>query len=322
MKNSKYAIGVGLNLFDASAILLREDGKVMVRCGRKRNFTTVNETINLLISLFEDILNKSARYKDRIAGAGIALGGVVNDRKGVVYWPQCQDHSCVYISVPFKKYLEEKFSIPIFMENDANSCAWAEYKTNFSGCKNLVYIFSGVGCGIIIDGRLYRGRDGGAGELFVSRAKNMDTHLGNFDFLTQWPQDLGIVEEAKQEISRGRESSLLRRIDSVGGLSPENVFKEAAAGDSLSSELLKKAAFALGVKISFLIDLLNPEVIVIGGGFEEAGEFFLGEVLRVIRKFSFSALRKNLKVRLSSLGRDTVPLGVAGLFFQEKTLQI
>jgi len=83
---------------------------------------------------------------------------------------------------------------------------------------------------------------------------------------------------------------------------------------------LKEAASLLGVKIAFLINLLNPEVVIIGGGFEEAGDFFLEEILKTVRKFSFSALGKNLKINLSSLGRNAASLGVAHLLFEEKAL--
>ncbi|HDN85899.1 MAG: hypothetical protein DRP68_02045 [Candidatus Omnitrophota bacterium] len=316
----KYVIGIGLNLFDARALLLNSKGKIVLHAERKRKFVTANETIDVCLSLFEEIFKKSKRYKSNIIGAGLALGGIVNRRKGVVYWPQKQDDSCVYISLPFKKYLEDKFKLPIFIENDANASAFAEYKLNYSSYKNLIYMFSGVGCGLIIDGKLYRGKDGGAGELFVNSQKVMVSSLGEFGFLSQWPQDLGVTKRAKELISLGRNTSLIKRIDSVGSLSLESIVEEAKGKDRVSREILKEAAFPLGVKIAFLINLLNPEVVIIGGGFEEAGDFFLEEILKTVRKFSFSALGKNLKINLSSLGRNAASLGVAHLLFEEKAL--
>lgn len=320
MKEKKYAVGMGLNLFDARALLLREDGKVIAQVEKKRKSVSANETITIFLSLFEEILSKSKKYRKDIIGAGVALGGVVDKKKGVVYWPQKHGSSYVYISVPFKQYLEDKFKLPIYMENDANACAWAEYTLNYKNHKNLIYMFSGVGCGFILDGKVYEGKDGGAGELFVSPHSMMTSLLGDFNFLSQWPQDLGVIKRAKELISLGKPTTLLKRIGSTGDLSLENVFLEGKNKDRLSREILKEAALSLGVKISFLINLLNPEVIIIGGGFEEAGDFFLEEVSKVIRKFSFSALRKNLKLHLSNLGREAPPLGVAHLLFEEKSL--
>ncbi|MCD6583268.1 MAG: ROK family protein [Candidatus Omnitrophica bacterium] len=316
----KYAIGIGFNLFGGQAHLLREDGKIIATVQKKRKFVDANETIGVLLSLFEEIVKKSAKYKDGIIGVGLALGGIVNKKKGVVYWPQKQNDSCVYISLPFKQYLEDKFKLPIFIENDANASAFAEYKLNYSSYKNLIYMFSGVGCGIIIEGKLYRGKDGGAGELFVNPQRVMVSSLGEFIFLSQWPQDLGVVKRAKELISLGKDTSLIRRVDSVGNLSLESIVEEAKEKDRISREILKEAAFPLGVKIAFLINFLNPEVVIIGGGFEEAGNFFLEEILKTIRIFSFSALSKNLKINFSSLGRNAASLGVAHLIFEEKSL--
>ena len=315
----KYVIGIGLNLFDARGLVLNSEGKIILRTEKKRKFITANETIDVCLSLFEEIFKKTKRYRDNIIGAGLALGGVVNRKKGEVYWPQKQNDTYIYISVPFKKYLEEKFKLPIYIENDANASAWAEYKKNYKGYKNLIYMFSGVGCGIIINGSLYQGGQGAAGELFITPHKVMSSRLGDFSFLTQWPQDLGIIKRAKELISLGKDTSLLKRIDSVGNLSLEDIFREVKNKDSVSCEVLKEAAFALGVKISFLVNLLNPEVVIIGGGFEEAGSSFLGRINQVVKEYTFSFSRKNLKIVFSSLGRDAPCLGVAQLIREERS---
>ncbi|OQX88460.1 MAG: hypothetical protein B6D55_00020 [Candidatus Omnitrophica bacterium 4484_70.2] len=316
----KCVIGIGLNLFDAQASLLRDDGKIIVHIEKKRKFITANETIDICISLFEEILKKSKKYRDSILGAGLALGGIVNRKKGEVYWPQRQDNGYIYISVPLKKYLEEKFSLPTYIENDANACAWAEYRKNYNGYKNIIYMFSGVGCGIILGGDLYIGGEGGAGELFINPQPVMSSYLGNFRFLTQWPHDLGVIKRAKELISLGRETRLVKRIDSAGNLSLEDVFLEAKNKDKVACEVLEEAAFSLGIKISFLVNFINPQIIIIGGGFEEAGDFFLKKVIQTIKKYAFSFLQKNLKVEFSSLGRKATSLGVAQLIIDKGCL--
>jgi len=87
----KYLIGIGLNLFDARAILLREDGEAIAEVEKKRESVGANETIQVLLELFESIIPKAKKYKSEIIGVGIALGGVVDSKKGVVHWPQKQD---------------------------------------------------------------------------------------------------------------------------------------------------------------------------------------------------------------------------------------
>lgn len=307
-----YSIGIGLNLFDARAILLNEERKVLLEIEKPRKNISANETIKVLLELFEEIISKAKGYKrEEIKGVGLALGGIVNTKKGVVYWPQKQYSSYTYISIPLKDYLEKKFGFPVTIENDANSCVLAEHLINFSENKNIIYMFSGVGCGLIVDGQLYRGKDGGAGELFLNATKRMESELGNFSFFRQWPIDLGIVKKAKEIISLGKNTSLIKKITPTGELYLKDIFEEAKKKDKASREILKEAAFSLGVKISFLINLLNPEVIIIGGGLEEAGEFFIEECIDTVKMFSFSEMAKGSKIVFSQLGKTATSLGAA-----------
>jgi glucokinase len=248
---------------------------------------------------------------------GISLGGIVNNKKGIIYWPREEKNTCVYISLPLKDYLEKKFNLPVIIENDANSCAFAEYKTNFSKYKNILYLFGGIGCGIIIDGKIYHGKDGGAGEIFLTPKPAMSSFLGDFSFFKPWPFDLGVIKRAKELISMGKETTLIKRITPTGELFLKDIFEEAKNKDRVARQILKEAGFCLGTKIALLINLFNPEVVVIGGGWEEAGTSFLDECLNAIKSFSFSEMRKNLKITLSSLGKKSTSLGVA-LLVKEK----
>ncbi|MEI8350419.1 MAG: ROK family protein [Candidatus Omnitrophota bacterium] len=318
---SKYSIGIGLNLFDARAILLHQDGKVVLEIEKPRTNITANETIEVLLDLFETISAKAKKYQDQIQGVGLALGGIVHHKKGIVYWPQKQETSYTYISVPLRDYLEKKFGFPVMIENDANACVWAEYVKNFSDQKNIIYMFSGVGAGIIADGKLYTGKDGAAGELFLHSKGEMSSLLGDFSFLKQWPADLGMVKLAKRLISLGKETSLIKKISPTGELSLKDVIEEAKKKDKLSREVLKEGAFSLGVKIAFLINLLNPELVIIGGGLENAGEFFLEECIGAVKTFSFSEIRKNCKIIFSALGKEATSLGAAHMIFKKESLQ-
>jgi len=312
MKRKKYALGIGLNLFDARAVLLRQDGKVMAEVKKARSNITANETLNVLLELFTAVFAKTQKYKSDIKGVGLALGGIVNRKKGIVHWPEVPYS---YISLPLKGYLEKKFKLPVFIENDASACAWAEYTSNFSKYKNLVYMFSGVGCGIIANGTLYRGQDGGAGELFLNSQKTMKSPLGDFFFFKQWPADLGMTKRAKELISLGKESSLIKMISSTGELSLKNIFEESKKKDKVSRTVIKGAAVALGAKIAFLVNLFDPDAVVIGGGLEGGGDFLLEETLNSIKKFAFNEMRKKCKIFLSQLGANATSSGAAMLVF-------
>jgi len=317
---NKFILGIGLNLFDTRALVLRDDGKVIAEIEKRRKKTDANKTIEILLELFESAISKIKKYKENLVGVGVALGGIINNKKGIVYWPQEDKVTCVYISLPLKDYLEKKINLPVIIENDANASAFAEYKFNFSKYRHILYLFGGIGCGIIIDRKIYHGKDGGAGEIFLNSKLPMSSFLGDFSFFRPWSFDLGMIKRAKELISMGKETTLIKRITSTGELSLKDIFEEVKNKDRLARQTIKEAGFCLGVKIAFLVNLFNPEVIIIGGGLEEAGNLFLDECVNAVKKFSFSEMRRNLKVTLSSLGRRSTSLGAA-LLVKENSLQ-
>jgi len=307
----KYTLGVGFNLFDARAILLEGTDRIVTQIDKKRKNSTANDTIQVILELCEGITAKAQKFRSKISSIGLALGGIVDKKKGTVYWPQRVDSNYVYIGIPLKKHLEDKFKIPVVVENDANACVWAEHMRNFPKNNNIIYSFSGVGCGLLINGSVFRGKNGAAGEVFINQQKVMTSYLGDFSFLKPWPLDLGVVRRVKELIALGKSTSLIRNISPTGALKLEDIIRAANNKDRLSREVLKESAFSLGVKLSLLINLFNPEAVIIGGGFEEAGELFLEELNRAVKKFSFSEMRKNLKIVLSTLGRAATSLGAA-----------
>jgi glucokinase len=310
----KYSIGIGLNLFSAQAVLINEAKEVIASVQNPRETVDINDTFQVIMETFQDILTKAKKGKKNIEQVSLAIGGVLDRSKSIVYWPVVEESACSYIGIPFKKHLEKKFSLPVSVENDANACVWAEHCKNFPKAKNVLYLFSGVGCGMIINGELYRGSTGGAGELFISGFNRHKTSfLGEFSFLKQWPLDLGISQMAKEKISRGyKKTKLLSKLSSVGKLSVQDIFSAAAEGnDALAKEVIKEAAFALGLKASFLINLLNPELLIIGGGLEKGGKLFLDEFNKVMRESAFNEMSENLEVKFSQLGILAAPLGAA-----------
>ena len=179
-------------------------------------------------------------------------------------------------------------------------------------------MFSGVGCGIIIDGKLHRGKNGVAGEVFLNADhKAMSSRLGEFSFLRQWPADLDMVKRAKELISLGRDTTLIKKITPTGGLLLNDILQEAVKKDKVAREVTKEGAFALGVKAAFLINLLDPEVVVIGGGLENAGESFLEDCITAIKSFSLSEARANCKIVLSPLSKKAASVGAAWLAMVE-----
>ncbi|HEC69048.1 MAG TPA: ROK family transcriptional regulator [Candidatus Omnitrophica bacterium] len=301
-----YSLGIGINLFNSMGLITDLEGKVLYKYKQEKSLTSPDQILEGVISITEELLNCSSRIKTKIKGIGLGIGGIVDKKGGLIRWPQRQDHELFYsyISVPIKKYLEERFSLPVFIENDANLACFAEYWLCLEPeIKNLLYMFSGVGVGMMINGELYTGQDGCAGEIFINLLEKDSSYLGDYSFFRQWKADLELVERTRRIL--GEEAN--NKINNL-----EDAFFWAKKDKRVKS-LVRESARALGIKVALLVNLLNPQVVIIGGGLEKGGFDFIEEVYSQVKKYAFDAMTKNLKIIPSSLGDEAVSLGAANL---------
>jgi glucokinase len=215
--------------------------------------------------------------------------------------------------------MEKEFDLPCLVENDATSACFGECWLNLGqNYKNVIYMFSGVGCGIMLNGELYRGAKGYAGETSIYNYKEQDAFncdLGKSCFIKRWEIDLGIAEEATK--------SYLKENKKVeNNIDLKNVFNAARMGDKVAVGTLDQAAKRLGIKIASLVNLLNPEIIVLGGGLEDAGESFLNKVSSTVGDWAFREATEDLKIIYSQLRENAVALGAASLVMQKVFAQL
>ena len=207
------------------------------------------------------------------------------------------DYASIY--VPLKNIIEKEFSLPVTIENDATSACFGEQWLDLEpGIKNLIYMFSGVGCGIMINGEIYTGSSGSAGEVSIYNPKDespFSCNAGNPCFLKRWDIDFGLPQEARYcrrdkrvKISSGRIMELAD--NKPEDISLKHIFHAARENDPLASELLDRAAKQFGIKVAYLVNLLNPEVVVVGGGLEQAGERFLNVVKSTVDAWAFEEM--------------------------------
>jgi glucokinase len=235
------------------------------------------------------------------------------------------DQYYVYESVdlPLRELLEKESGLPVLIENDA-TCAcfgecWLDSKSNY---KNALYMFSGSGCGIMINGEIYTGKNGYAGEVTISNYKDrsmMKCQNGDDCYLSRWETDLGITRQVRDAFSA--DPSAAKVFSEKTCVQPQDmdlrsIFAAARSGEPVSREALGIAAGKLGVKISYLVNLFDPQAVVIGGGLEEAGDEFLNKVNSTIRDWSFREITDGLKVSYSQLRENAVALGAASLVMQ------
>ncbi|PIP19656.1 MAG: hypothetical protein COT38_04605 [Candidatus Omnitrophica bacterium CG08_land_8_20_14_0_20_41_16] len=315
-----FVIGVGLNLTNMVGLLVDLKGNIITKTQVTRPRSTVKEISECVLDIVREILRRSKDYMSNIKGIGVGIAGLINKKTGSIHWPEKVDHYYTYASadVPLKNLMEKEFDLPCLIENDATSACFGEHWLDLGqGYKDVIYMFSGVGCGIMINGEVYRGAGGYAGEVAIYNYKEQDDFNckpGNSCFIKRWETDLGITEDVK--------SSYIKENKKTDNLDLKGIFNLALSGDKIAKTALARAAKRLGIKIAYLVNLLNPEIVVLGGGLEEAGEDFLKQVSSTVKDWAFREAAEDLKIVYSQLRENAVALGAASLVMQKIFAQL
>jgi glucokinase len=215
-----------------------------------------------------------------------------------------------------KPVLEQKLQLPVLLENDANAAAVGEMWLGAArGYRSVICITlgTGVGGGIILDGKLWRGADGSAGEIghtTVEPFSGPTCKCGNRGCLEVFASATAMVRMAKEDFSKYPNTRL--RLE---GLTALDIYNAGMAGDELSIQVFKKAGRYLGVGLANLITLLGPEVIVIGGGGANGWSLLVDDIMEQIQLRVFPSRGENVKVVTAECGDNAGLVGAAKLAF-------
>ncbi len=309
------AIGVDLGGTNLRFGLVREDEKII---SRRRTGTMAAEGVEIVLerltSGIQTLAMKAESTGLEVAGIGIGVPGIISVRDGIVRLspnlPGWQD-------VPLRSRLSESFQYPVYVENDANAYALGEYWFGAGkGAKSMVCITlgTGVGGGIILDGHVWRGADGMAGEVGHITV-NPDGPLcpcGNRGCLERYSSATAVMEMAAQAAS-GSGKTALKTLLKSGLLTPEAIANAAKKGDREAVRIYSEAGKYLGIAVADLIDLLNMECIVIGGGMSGAWELIIGPLKEEVQARAFKIPAGRCRILRGRLKDDAGILGAAGL---------
>ena len=320
-----YAIGLDLGHMGANGatmigVITNLSGRIITRIEKKREKDSMDRIIEGSLDLIEELMAKKGVYKDRIKGVGIGVGGVVDESLGTVRDSTRNGIRTSYVSI--KGLIEQRFGIPSFLGNDATFAAFGEKMHALPmDIQDVVYMYSDVGSGIIIKGGIYCGASGSAGEIRVNYPRNGEylKVSKNFSFLLPLGLDLGLVNQATKLIKEGGVKTSIAGTSTkdLNSITVERIIEAAKSGDTLAIELLEDAAVNLGVRVAYLTNLFNPEIVIIGGGIEKSGSLFLEPLRRTVRKWAFEEAANVVKIIPAHLGRDAVALGAASVVIRD-----
>ena len=229
----------------------------------------VYEMIELLFTTAEDQLAAHGLTKKDIAGIGISCGGPLSSKLGLVLSPP---NLPGWDNIPIVEITKKRFGKPVILQNDANACAIAEWKYGAGkGYNNLIFLTfgTGMGAGLILDGRLYSGTSDLAGEVGHMRLANMGpVGFGKAGSFEGFCSGGGIAQlaqiKAREKLQLGQKVSFCKSLGDLPFLTAKIVAEAAYEGDTLALDIYKTCAEYLGRGLSLLIDILNPEIIILG----------------------------------------------------------
>ncbi len=263
------------------------------------------------------VLQHQARaHGIRLAGCGLGVAGLVDGQAGLVY---TAPNVAGFQNLPLKKLLEEKVDVPVTLENDANAAAFAEYWLGAGrGVSSLICLTlgTGIGSGIILEGKLLRGASGAAGEAghMAVEAEGERCGCGARGCLEAYASATAILRDARASLARGEGTALRGPFGArPEALTAKDVSDAARAGDPVARGILERAGRYLGVGLASLVNLLNPDLITLAGGLAAAGDLLLQPALAELERRAFAVLLCRTRVELSALADTAGMLGAAGL---------
>ena len=267
----------------------------------------------------ETISRNARQLLDEVDGSSIAVVG--STAPGPVDFEQGRvrnsPHLTQFIDVPFRDLLEEELAVPAVVDNDCNAGVLAEHRF---GCgrdaRNMLYITvsTGIGGGILADGEVYRGAVGAAGEVghMAVDPDGPECGCGSSGCWEALASGTAITCEAKRRVEAGEDTSL-RQVYDLGRLDPKAVHEAARRGDKVGSEVLEGAAFYLGVGLAGIVNIFNPELIVLGGGVTQIGDDILKPAFQVCRERAFPLHAHGLRLEVTRLGDEVSMLGALAM---------
>ncbi len=304
----KIWVGVDIGGTKTAVVLSSEPPEMLGRI----EFPTLPEqgperVIDLIKQSIHQLVDSLGIDRARLGGIGVSCGSPQNQAAGVI---QAPPNLPTWVDVPITSILREEFGIDCRLENDADAGAVAEHRYGAgNGTRYMIFLTmgTGLGAGVIADGRLYRGASGQAGEIgHVRLTPSGPVGYHKAGSVEGWASGCGMAQVAVQEvaaaINRGEATALAARLHSSGVLTAKDVAEAAQQGDALALRLLESTGNRLGEALAILVDLFNPERIVVGGLAMRLGDSLLDPARRTMEREALPASAKICKVVPAALG--------------------
>ncbi|HVG14749.1 MAG TPA: ROK family transcriptional regulator [Chitinophagaceae bacterium] len=295
-----YSINVGLLDFKKNLVTIKEDIPYLLENTR--------EAYEAMIVIVEEFIADLPVEKEKILGVGINLSGRINNTSGYSY---SYFH---FHEEPLTKTIEQRVGIKTFLENDSRAMAYGEFCCGIVNHeRNVLYVNMdyGIGVGILIDGAVYYGKSGFSGELGHIPFYNNEIicHCGKKGCLETEASGSALLRMLKEKIKEGSTTQLLQKFSTPEQIKLHDVVEAAQNDDVLSIELIAEVGEKIGRGLAVLINIFNPELVILGGTLSQTGDYIRLPLRSALNKYSLSLVNNDSQLKLSKLGEKAGVIG-------------
>ena len=312
----KYTVGFDLGGTKMLCIVFNKQGDLVGRLKKKTSgLGNGAEVFKEMALCIREGLETAQIPLQEVEGVCFAIPGIVDFSRGSVL----NAPNVGFVDYPLKKAAEKEFNFPVLVENDVNAGTYAEVKQGAAlGLRHVIGLFpgTGLGSGLVLDGRLYRGAFGGAGEFghtIVQAGGGKLCGCGRTGCLEAHVSRLGIAKEAVALAAAGKAPTVYEKAGTDFAKVKSGLLAKAVeAGEKDILKVVDESARYLGIGMANLVNIFNPEAIVLGGGLvEKLGERYVKTAEKAMRDYALAGLVKSVRVLTSKLGDDAVAVGAA-----------
>lgn len=317
--NSIYVLSIEMERFVTKmAILDNNNNNITEIRSYPLQITTDGSAVSELHELAAKLISDSGIDQGKLAGIGISMPGLVDTKAGLNYTYL----TCDKEGKTLPEVLESKFNKPVFIQNDVKSATLAECRYGLArGKKDVLVLLMdwGIGLGVIMDGKLRSGSSGFSGEMghipFIDDGALC--YCGKRGCLETVASGIALARMAKEGIKSGQYSILNELSDQeIDKIEPQIIINAANRGDQYAISILSDIGINLGKGIAMLMQLFNPELIILGGKMAEAKQYITIPIRHSINTYSMTQIRENTKIVLSELGPDASILGMVSIVIE------
>lgn len=316
-KKQDYFVGVDLGGTKLLAVVFDEEYTALGRAKEKVAKSRDNEAVlEKMVEVIRDALDDAGAKPEEISAIGIACPGPVDFENGIVL----ETPNLGLENFPIRDRLSAELDVPVFLENDVNAGTYGEYVSGAGrGFRHIVGLFpgTGLGGGLILDGRLFRGATGGAGEIghMIIQVDGRRCGCGQYGCLEAMASRTAIAKDLVALATTGSAPTVYKKAGSDYAAMKSSVIEKGwREGEPAVVDLVNRAARHLGIGMANCVNIFNPELIIIGGGLvEKLGAPYIEQAEHAMREHAMGRLVSIVSVKQAELGDDSTVIGAAAL---------